>query len=309
MQNHEKTTNAIVYAKSLSKDVKLFEITNPYIAQKGLPGQFVVIRHREEGERIPLTIADIDRTKGTITIIFQEVGKTTKDLGKLKEGDFLLDILGPLGVPTEIEKCGTVVCIGGGVGAAVIYPIAKALKSAENKVIAIIGARTKELVILENKFKEITDELYITTDDGSYGRKGFVSDELKRLINEGNKIDRIWAIGPVIMMKVISDLTKPYGIKTTVSLNPIMIDGTGMCGGCRVQIGTETKFACVDGPEFDGHAVDFDLLMKRLSTYTHECSLMEQGRIYPTRIKAGLINQTPTKTMISKSKDPLVTLH
>lgn len=274
-QTYEKITNRIINKEELSKDIKLFEIENPYVAQKTLPGQFVIIRHREEGERIPLTIADIDRTKGTITIIFQEVGKTTKDLGKLKKGDVVLDVLGPLGHPTEIENYGTVVCIGGGVGTAVIYPITKALKSAGNKTIAIVGARTKELVILEDKFKEITDELYITTDDGSYGRKGFVSDELKRLITEDYKIDRIWAIGPVLMMKVISDLTKPYGIKTIVSLNPIMIDGTGMCGGCRVQIGTETKFACVDGPEFDGHAVDFDLLMKRLSTYVHEekCAL------------------------------------
>lgn len=274
-QTYEEITNRIIHREELSNDVKLFEIANPYVAQKALPGQFVVIRHREEGERIPLTIADIDTTKRTLTIIFQEVGKTTKDLGKLKEGDVILDVLGPLGHPTEIENYGTVVCIGGGVGAAVIYPITKALKSAGNKTIAIVGARTKQLVILEDKFKEITDELYITTDDGSYGRKGFVSDELKRLINGGYKIDRIWAIGPVIMMKVISDLTKPYGIKTIVSLNPIMIDGTGMCGGCRVQVATETKFACVDGPEFDGHAVDFDLLMKRLSTYTHEekCAL------------------------------------
>ncbi|MBI4801800.1 MAG: sulfide/dihydroorotate dehydrogenase-like FAD/NAD-binding protein [Elusimicrobia bacterium] len=275
MKNYGKPANRIVYAKALSNDVKLFEIASPYIAQKALPGQFVVIRHREEGERIPLTIADLDRTKGTITIIFQEVGKTTKDLGTLKEGALLLDVLGPLGVPTEIERFGTVVCIGGGVGAAVIYPIAKALKSAGNRTIAIIGARTKELIILEDKFREITDELYLTTDDGSYGRKGFVSDELKRLIEQGCKIDRSWAIGPAVMMKAVANLTRPYGIRTIVSLNPIMIDGTGMCGGCRVQIGTETKFACVDGPEFDGHAVDFDLLMKRLSTYTREekCAL------------------------------------
>lgn len=282
MQTYGKTANRIVYAKALSNDVKLFEIASPYIAQKALPGQFVVIRHREEGERIPLTIADIDRTKGTITIIFQEVGKTTKDLGGLKEGGQLLDVLGPLGVPTEIERFGTVVCIGGGVGAAVIYPITKALKTAANRTIAIIGARTKELIILEDKFREITDELHMTTDDGSYGRKGFVTDELKSLIGQGCKIDRIWAIGPAVMMKAVADLTRPHGIKTIVSLNPIMIDGTGMCGGCRVQIGTETKFACVDGPEFDGHAVDFDLLMKRLSTYTREekCALQayEQER-------------------------------
>lgn len=275
---YEKASNKIIRKHELSDDVKLFEIENFPIAQKGLPGQFVVIIHNEKSERIPLTIADTDKTKGTITIIFQEVGKSTKEMGNLEKGDALLDVLGPLGQPSEIEKFGTVLCVGGGVGTAVIYPIAKALKSAGNETIAVIGARTKQLVILEDKFREITDELYITTDDGSYGRKGFVSDEVKRLLDEERKIDRIWVIGPAIMMKVVSELIKPYGVKTVVSLNPIMIDGTGMCGGCRVQVGNETRFACVDGPEFDGHMVDFDLLMKRLSAYAHEekCALQAQ---------------------------------
>jgi len=254
----------------LAPENKLFEIMQPSIARKAVPGQFVVIIHSEKGERIPLTIADTNKVKGTITIIFQEVGKSTMELGTFKEGDRLQDVIGPLGKPTEIEHYGTVVCVGGGVGIAPLYPIAKALKEAGNKVIGILGARTENLLILEKEFKEITDELYITTDDGSYGRKGFVSDELNRLIEEGYKITRVWAIGPAIMMKVVSEVTRPHNIKTIVSLNPIMVDGTGMCGCCRVEVGGETKFACVDGPEFDGHLVDFDLLMKRQAMYKKE---------------------------------------
>lgn len=270
MEIFEKESNKIIRKEELAHEVKLFEITKPNIARKVAPGQFVVIIHSENGERIPLTIADTNKVKGTITIIFQEVGKSTMELGTFKEGDRLQNVVGPLGKPTEIEHYGTVICIGGGVGIAPLYPITKALKEVGNKVIGILGARTKELLIMEKEFKEVTDELYITTDDGSYGKKGFVSDELNRLIGEGYKIARVWAIGPAIMMKVVSEVTRPHEIKTIVSLNPIMVDGTGMCGCCRVEVGGETKFACVDGPEFDGHLVDFDLLMKRQAMYKKE---------------------------------------
>lgn len=262
--------NQIIRKEELAPNIKLFEIDQPLIARKVQPGQFVVVRHNEKGERIPLTVADYDRDRGTITIIFQEVGKSTYEMGELNVGDTLLDVVGPLGQPSEIANYGTVVCIGGGVGIAPVYPITRALKDAGNHTIAIIGARTKELLFWEERFREISHELYITTDDGSYGRKGFVSDELQRLIDDGYKIDRVWAIGPAIMMKVVCDVTRPHKIKTIVSLNPIMVDGTGMCGACRVEVGGETKFTCVDGPEFDGHLVDFDLLMKRQSIYKEQ---------------------------------------
>lgn len=262
--------NQIIRKEELAPNIKLFEIDQPLIARKVQPGQFVVVRHNEKGERIPLTVADYDRDRGTITIIFQEVGKSTYEMGELNVGDTLLDVVGPLGQPSEIANYGTVVCIGGGVGIAPVYPITRALKAAGNHTIAIIGARTKELLFWEERFREISHELYITTDDGSYGRKGFVSDELQRLIDDGYKIDRVWAIGPAIMMKVVCDVTRPHQIKTIVSLNPIMVDGTGMCGACRVEVGGETKFTCVDGPEFDGHLVDFDLLMKRQSIYKEQ---------------------------------------
>ena len=262
--------NQIIRKEELAPNIKLFEIDQPLIARKVQPGQFVVVRHNEKGERIPLTVADYDRDRGTITIIFQEVGKSTYEMGELNVGDTLLDVVGPLGQPSEIANYGTVVCIGGGVGIAPVYPITRALKAAGNHTIAIIGARTKELLFWEERFREISHELYITTDDGSYGRKGFVSDELQRLIDDGYKIDRVWAIGPAIMMKVVCDVTRPHKIKTIVSLNPIMVDGTGMCGACRVEVGGETKFTCVDGPEFDGHLVDFDLLMKRQSIYKEQ---------------------------------------
>ena len=262
--------NQIIRKEELAPNIKLFEIDQPLIARKVQPGQFVVVRHNEKGERIPLTVADYDSDHGTITIIFQEVGKSTYEMGELNVGDTLLDVVGPLGQPSEIANYGTVVCIGGGVGIAPVYPITRALKDAGNHTIAIIGARTKELLFWEERFREIVHELYITTDDGSYGRKGFVSDELQRLIDDGYKIDRVWAIGPAIMMKVVCDVTRPHQIKTIVSLNPIMVDGTGMCGACRVEVGGETKFTCVDGPEFDGHLVDFDLLMKRQSIYKEQ---------------------------------------
>jgi len=253
----------ILEKKSLSETVKLMKIEAPMVARKAVAGQFIILRIDEKGERIPLTIADYNRKNGTITVIFMEVGKTTKQLGKMKAGDKLLNFAGPLGQPSEIEKYGTVVCIGGGVGIAPLYPIVRELKKAGNYVISILGARNKKLLMLEREIEEFSDKLHVCTDDGSKGTKGFVSNILQNLIDEGKKINVVWAIGPVIMMKVVADLTKKYDIKTIVSLNPIMVDGTGMCGGCRVSIGGETKFACVDGPEFDGHLVDFENLMLR----------------------------------------------
>jgi ferredoxin--NADP+ reductase len=247
----------------MSENVKLMKVKAPLIAKKAQAGQFIILRIDEKGERIPLTIADFDKKKGTITIIFMEVGKTTKQLGALNVGDSLLNFVGPLGQPTEIKNYGNVVCIGGGVGIAPLYPIVKELKNAGNYIISILGARNEKLLMLEKEIKEFSSEFYVTTDDGSKGQKGFVSNVLQKLIDDKKKIDIVWAIGPIIMMKVVSDLTKKYNIKTIVSLNPIMVDGTGMCGGCRVFIGGETKFACVDGPEFDGHKVDFDNLLIR----------------------------------------------
>lgn len=262
--------NRIIKKKRLTEGVNLFEIEAPLIANKRKPGQFVILRINEKGERIPLTIADVNKEKGTITIVAQVVGKTTKHLGSLNPNDSLLDLVGPLGQPTHIEKFGMVVAIGGGVGHAVCYPIARAMKEAGNYLISIIGARTKELIILEDETRKFADELYITTDDGSYGKKGLVTDQLKEIIDKGKKIDLVLTAGPAIMMKFVSQLTKQYGIKTIVSLNSIMVDGTGMCGACRVEVGGKTKFACVDGPEFDGHEVNYDLLMKRLATYKEE---------------------------------------
>jgi ferredoxin--NADP+ reductase len=253
----------ILEKKVLSETVKLMKIKAPLVAKKALAGQFIILRIDEKGERIPLTIADYDRKEGTVTVIFMEVGKTTIQLGTLNVGDKLLNFAGPLGQASDIEKYGTVVCIGGGVGIAPLYPIVREIKQAGNYVISILGARNKKLLMLENEIEEFSDELHICTDDGSKGKKGFVSDVLQKLIDDGKKIDIVWSIGPVIMMKVVANLTKKYGIKTLVSLNPIMVDGTGMCGGCRVSVANETKFACVDGPEFDGHLVDFDNLMLR----------------------------------------------
>jgi len=253
----------ILEKKVLSDTVKLMKIKAPLVAKKAKSGQFIILRIDEKGERIPLTIADYDRKNGTVTVIFMEVGKTTKQLGKLNIGDNLLNFAGPLGNPSEIKKYGTVVMIGGGVGIAPLYPIVRDLKKIGNYVISILGARNEKLLMLEKEIEEYSDEIFITTDDGSKGHKGFVSDILKKLINEGRKINMVMAIGPVIMMKVVTDVTRPFKIKTLVSLNPIMVDGTGMCGGCRVSVGEETKFACVDGPEFDGHLVDFKNLNLR----------------------------------------------
>lgn len=242
----------------------------PEIARKRKAGQFVVLMIDEKGERIPLTIVDSDSQKGTITIIYQIVGLTTKRLSQLKKGDSIMHVLGPLGHPTEIINFGTAVCVGGGVGIGVAYPIAAGLKQAGNRVISIIGARTRDILILEDDMRRVSDQLLVATDDGSYGFHGFVSTVLKNLIDSGEKIDIVFAIGPVPMMRVLSELTRPYGIKTVVSLNPIMVDATGMCGACRVSVGGKTMFGCVDGPEFDGHEVDFNLLMSRLKMYCNE---------------------------------------
>lgn len=256
----------ILSTESIAKDIKKIVIFAPHIAKKTLAGQFLMLRVDEKGERIPLTISDRSIEKGTITIIFQIVGLTTKKLGFLKEGDFIEDMAGPLGRATEIKKIGTVVLVGGGVGIAEMYPEAKAFKEAGNNVISVLGARSKELLILEREIKEIASEVYITTDDGSYVRKGLVIDVLKEIIGK-EKVDLVYAIGPVPMMKAVSELTRSYKIHTVVSLNSIMVDGTGMCGSCRVKVGEGSKFACVDGPEFDGHLVDFDELSKRLKLF------------------------------------------
>ena len=260
----------ILEKKVLSDTVKLMKIKAPLVAKKAQAGQFIILRIDEEGERIPLTIADYDRKEGTITVIFMEVGKTTKQLGTMKVGDKILNFAGPLGVASEIENYGTCVMIGGGVGIAPLYPIVRELKKAGNYVISILGARNKDLLMLEREIEEYSDELHICTDDGSKGTKGFVSNVLQDLIDSGKEINIVWAIGPVIMMKVVTDVTRKYDIKTMVSLNPIMVDGTGMCGGCRVTVGGEIKFACVDGPEFDGHKVDFENLMLRNRRFVKE---------------------------------------
>ena len=254
----------------LTPQTKLFIVDAPMIASKVQPGQFVVLRIHEEGERIPLTVADFDRDDGTLTLIFQEVGKTTVHLGTLEEGDTILDLVGPLGRATHIENFGTVACIGGGIGIAPVYPIARALKRVGNRVISIIGARGKDLLILEKEMTEVSHEIYVTTDDGSYGKKAFVTQEMERLIGEGYKFNFALGIGPVPMMKAFSLVTGKYGIMAKVSLNPIMVDGTGMCGVCRVSVGGKTRFACVDGPEFDAAEVDFDLLTARQRIYCDE---------------------------------------
>jgi len=259
----------ITEAKELAPKIKQIKILAPEAANAARPGQFAVIKIDEKGERIPLTIADANTSTGELTIIFQEAGATTALLGRLKAGNFIRDFLCPLGKPADIEKFGTVVTIGGGVGIPEILPVAKAYKAAGNKVISILGARNKDLILLEDEVRSVSDETVICTDDGSYGKKGFVSDALKELIAR-EKIDLVSAVGPTIMMKVVSEATKPHGIRTLVSLNPIMLDATGMCGVCRVTVGGEVKFACVDGPEFDGHLVDFDELMMRQRIYLDE---------------------------------------
>ena len=258
----------IVKKRQLNSAVTLMEVEAPLIAKKALAGQFIIFRVDEKGERIPLTIADYDREKGTVTIIFQIVGRSTMLLNQLEEGDSIMDFVGPLGKPTEVDGFKRVAVIGGGVGSAIAYPSAKALFKNGTEVDMIAGFRSKDIVILEDEMRAACTNLYVMTDDGTYGEKGLVTDKLKELIErEGRKYDAVIAIGPVIMMKFVAATTKPHGIKTIVSLNPIMIDGTGMCGGCRVKVDGEIKFACVDGPDFDGHKVDFDELMKRNSSY------------------------------------------
>ena len=254
----------------LTPHIVKLKISAPIIARKRKPGQFVIIRVNEKGERIPLTIVDSDIDDGTVTIVFQIVGKTTHILSQLEKGDEILDLAGPLGRPTEIALIGTVLVVGGGIGAAVAYPIAKGMKDAGNEVIAIVGARSKDLLVLEHEIAAVSDEIIVTTDDGSYKRHGLVTEPLKEFL-ETEKIDQVHAIGPVPMMRAVSELSRPYGVKTLVSLNPIMVDGTGMCGACRVNIGGKIKFACVDGPEFDGHDVDYQDLTLRLTAYkAHE---------------------------------------
>ena len=257
----------IVEKKVLNSQVKSITVEAPHVAKKAMPGQFIMFRIDEDGERIPLTISDYDREKGTVTIVFQEVGATTMQLGTLEAGDSLLDFVGPLGKASHFENVKHAAVIGGGLGSAIAYPQARALFEKGAVVDTIMGFRNKDIVILEDEMKAVSSECIITTDDGSNGTKGFVSDILRQRIESGIVYDLVVAIGPPIMMKVVAELTRPYGIPTWVSLNPIMIDGTGMCGGCRVTVDGKTKFACVDGPDFDGHKVDFDELMRRLSMY------------------------------------------
>lgn len=261
----------ILHKEMISESQKLMVIETPHITRKAQAGQFVIVKIDDKGERIPLTIADYDKDKGTITIIFQEVGKTTSQLGSLNVDDRIANITGPLGHPTEIQNYGNVICIGGGVGIAPIYPIARALKEAGNYVISIIGARSKSLIFWEEKIKSVSNELIVCTDDGSYGRKCLVTEPLKEILSDTkSNIARVWAIGPAIMMKFVSGTTQPFNIPTIVSLNTIMIDGTGMCGGCRVSLKEGARFVCVDGPEFDAHSIDWDGLLRRLQHYRNE---------------------------------------
>ncbi len=278
--------NEIVELKKLAPQINLLKLNVPLITQRAKAGQFVVLRINQEGERIPMSITDLDPQTGILTIIFQEVGKTTAHLATLKQGDVLADVVGPLGVPTHMENFGTCVCVGGGIGIAPIHFVAKNLKQKGNKVISIIGARSKNLLILEEEMGKISDQLLISTDDGSYGHHGFVTDVLTQLLSQKVEVDYIMAIGPVIMMKAVCGVTAPHGIKTLVSLNPIMVDATGMCGACRVTVGGKTKFACVDGPDFDGHQVDFDELLKRQAMY------LKQERIAMERFKQRLGDKT-----------------
>lgn len=268
----------IVSASFLGPGVKEIEIAAPRIARKQQPGQFVIIRIHDAGERIPLTIKASDPERGTITIVVQAVGKTTSLLNELEAGDTILDVVGPLGKPSDIERYGRCIVIGGGVGTAIALPTARALHDAGNEVMAILGARTKDLLLLENEVRDVSDALFVMTDDGSYGEKGLVTDKLRELI-AANKVDYVLAIGPVPMMRAVAETTRPLAIKTVVSLNAIMVDGTGMCGGCRVLIGNESKFACVDGPEFDAHTVDFQVLTQRNAMYREqELLALEQYR-------------------------------
>jgi ferredoxin--NADP+ reductase len=284
----------IIEKRELAPRTHYLRIEAPLVVRHAQPGQFVIIRVHDRGERIPLTIADMDPAEGSITLIVQEIGATTRQMAQLKTGDTIRDVLGPLGSPSEIEKFGTVVLLGGGFGIAAIHLIAKGLREAGNTIVSIVGARTRELLIMEQEMRAISDEFIVMTDDGSYGRKGFVIEPLREMIEAGRHIDRVVAIGPMPMMRAVADLTRPCGIKTVVSLNPVMVDGTGMCGGCRVTVADATKFACVDGPEFDAHLVDFDELAKRSQMYRdfeklHVCRLEE--RLQQLDIPQGVAGQ------------------
>ena len=260
----------ILVREDLAPVTKLFDVHAPAIAHKAQAGQFVIVRIDEAGERVPLTIADFDREAGTVTLVFQEVGKTTMQMGTMQVGDHFASVTGPLGVPSEVKNYGTVICVGGGVGIAPIYPIARALHQAGNRVLSIIGARNQHLLFWEEKMRAVSDELVVCTDDGSYGRKALVTVPLKELLESDQAIERIWAIGPAIMMKFCALTGQPFGVPMEVSLNSIMVDGTGMCGACRVEVGGQTRFVCVDGPEFDGYKVDWDQLLARQRIYPDE---------------------------------------
>jgi NAD(P)H-flavin reductase len=260
----------ILLRQDLVPNIHLFKIEAPAVSKKAQAGQFVILRVNELGERIPLTIADWDAKEGSVSVVFMEVGATTRVLADLQEGDSLFDFVGPLGLPTHVEDFGTVVCVAGGVGVAVITPIARAMKQKGNKVISIMGARSKNLIFWEDELRAASNELIVTTDDGTYARKGLVTEPLKELLAGSEKVERVIAIGPTMMMKFSALTTQPFGVRTIVSLNPIMVDGTGMCGCCRVSVGGQTKFACVDGPDFDGHQVDWDLLLNRQRVYLDE---------------------------------------
>jgi len=288
LNRDKEMSHKIVSKKQLSEDVFTAEIEAPLVAQARKPGQFVIISlNNEYAERIPLTIAGADVQEGTISLIWQRVGKTTAELSDLQPGDEIANVAGPLGNPTELEKFGTVVCVGGGIGLAPLLPIAEALKAIGNRIISIVGARNKGLIILEEEFARTSDELIITTDDGSYGRKALVTEPLKELCQANPKPDKVFAIGPAIMMKFCCYVTKQFDVPTEVSLNTIMIDGTGMCGGCRIEFDGQAKFVCVDGPEFDGHKVNFDLMMKRLNAYK-SLEQKEHERYKAHRCKTGL---------------------
>ncbi len=281
----------ILSAKFLAPNIKRFDIEAPKIALKRKAGQFVIIRINETGERIPLTIADSNTADGTITIIVQGIGKTTQELNRLEAGDIIRDVVGPLGKQSHIETFGTAVSIGGGVGTAIAFPTAVALKQAGNYTISIVGGRSKEFVILEDEMRAVCDEVHVTTDDGSYGTKGFVTDKLEELISK-QKIDFVLAIGPIPMMRAVANVTRKYGIKTVVSLNPVMVDGTGMCGGCRATVDNKTVFVCVDGPEFDAHLVDFDTLTRRNQTYF----MQEQSSLEKHKCEIDKLAETAEKT-------------
>jgi ferredoxin/flavodoxin---NADP+ reductase len=286
----------IVHAEFIAPGIKRFILEAPRIARKQRPGQFVIVRINETGERIPLTIERSDPAKGTVNIVVQSIGKTTHLLNSLETGDSILDIVGPLGKPSEIANFGTVVVMGGGVGTAMAYPTAAAMKGAGNRVITILGGRNKDLVILEREMREVSDTVFVTTDDGSYADKGLVTDKLRQLIENGTRIDLVLAVGPIPMMRAVADMTRKEGIHTMVSLNPIMIDGTGMCGGCRVLVEGKSEFACVDGPEFDAHRVDFAVLVQRNAMYRdaekrsmedYKCELEAKKDSVPVEAEAG----------------------